>query len=281
MALARHFVLPEHPAGIYRYDRPVGGVRGFDAVDEGCWQQFEQAGFFVIEQAFSAGQVSAAIDGLNRLIDGEEPAYGGVQYENATPDDLARLDPQQRRDQVRKLMGFVPHEPRLDAVARDPRLTALLARLLGEPPVLFQDMALLKPPGFGSEKPWHQDNAYFNLPPTARVVGVWIALDEATAANGCMHLVPGSHRAGPQVHFNRRDWQLCDSQVAVADDVIVPLAPGGCLIFQGLVHHGTPANRSSLRRRALQFHYHGVSVQPISQEERMAVFGEAGREVSC
>ncbi|WP_269542094.1 phytanoyl-CoA dioxygenase family protein [Cerasicoccus fimbriatus] len=39
----------------------------------------------------------------------------------------------------------------------------------------------------GREKPWHQDKAYFDFPLNDRVVGVWIALGEATVANGCMH----------------------------------------------------------------------------------------------
>ena len=56
-------------------------------------------------------------------------------------------------------------------------------------------MALLKPPR-GREKPWHQDHAYFNLPLDTPIVGVWIALDEATPENGCMHVIPGSHREG-------------------------------------------------------------------------------------
>ena len=276
-----HFVLPEHPADLYAYERAVGGVRGFAAVDAAQRRRFDELGFLVIEEAFAPAEVEAAMAGLDRLIDGEEPAYGGVQYESIDAERLAELSVVARRDHVRKLMGFVPHEPRLLAVAEHPALRALLGDLLGETPKLFQDMALLKPAGFGSEKPWHQDNAYFNVPPATRVVGVWIALDEATADNGCMHLIPGSHRSGPAPHFQRRDWQLCDTDIPVAEDVMVPLAPGGCLIFQGLMWHGTPANRSARRRRALQFHYHGASVTGVTQEERLAAFGAEGRDVSC
>jgi len=140
-------------------------------------------------------------------------------------------------------------------------------------------MALIKPPDGGSEKPWHQDKAYFDVALDAPVVGVWIALDEATAENGCMHVVPGSHRGGPVVHFDRRDWQICDTDVQVDEDVMVPLAPGGALLFDGLVHHGTPPNRSEARRRALQFHYTAADAEWV--EGGQDAFGSEGTDSSA
>ena len=146
---------------------------------------------------------------------------------------------------------------------------------------MFQDMALIKPPKIGREKPWHQDMAYFNLPLDTVVVGAWIALDEATVANGCMMVVPGSHKNGAVVHFRRRDWQICDTDVYLDGAVAAPLKPGGCLFFHGLIHHGTPANLTDTRRRALQFHYRSANVALTSNEERLAIFGSAGKDVVC
>lgn len=166
-------------------------------------------------------------------------------------------------------------------MSEHPGLIAVLTRLIAEPPVMFQDMALVKPHRIGSEKPWHQDCAYFDLPLGTTVVGVWIALDEATGDNGCMHITPGSHKEGPMVHFKRRDWQICDTHVPVSRNVIVPLKPGGCLFFHGLMYHGTPANRSNKRRRALQFHYKPASSGSISPRERLAIFGSEGKDVEC
>ena len=140
---------------------------------------------------------------------------------------------------------------------------------------------MIKPPRIGREKPWHQDMAYFNLPLDTTVVGAWIALDEATVDNGCMMLIPGSHKHGAVIHFHRRDWQICDSEVMNDSAVAVPLEPGSCLLFHGLIHHGSPANRSDKRRRAVQFHYRAASVQTTSDEERLARFGSEGKDVFC
>src|SRR5439155_10060136 len=119
--------------------------------------------------------------------------------------------------------------------------------------------ALLKPPLVGSEKPWHQDMAYFGWSPPEKVLGVWIALDPAMRENGCMQVIPGSNRAGPVPHVHARDCQIADERAEPERSLIVPLAPGGALFFTSLVHHGTPPNESPLRRRALQFHYAGSS----------------------
>src|SRR5262249_652002 len=133
----------------------------------------------------------------------------------------------------------------------------------------------------GREKPWHQDMAYFSLPPGTPVVGVWIALDEATVENGCMHVLAGGHRSGPRPHFQRRDWQICDTEMQDMKAVAVPLPPGGCLFFDGLLPHGTPHNHSPLRRRALQFHYQPANTPTLSREERLALFGGEERGLSC
>jgi phytanoyl-CoA hydroxylase len=165
-----------------------------------------------------------------------------------------------------------------------PKLLAAVARLLNTAatatPILFQDQALLKPPRLGREKPWHQDKAYFNLDKHEPVVGVWVALDEATPENGCMHLMPELGRE-PIVHFQRRDWQVCDTLVQGKPCIAAPLKPGGLLFFDGLLVHGTPHNNSSQRRRALQFHYHRQVFPKVSNAARLAVFGEEGKTVTC
>ena len=157
----------------------------------------------------------------------------------------------------------------------------VVRRIIGEEPMLFQDMALLKPPRVGREKPWHQDHAYFDLELRTRVVGVWIALDPATTGNGCMLVKPGSHLQGPVVHFKRRDWQICDTDVDPLGTLAVPLEPGGCLFFSSFMQHGTAPNTSDQRRRAVQFHYRPAGAELTSLEQRMAVFGSEGKDVTC
>ncbi len=256
-------------------------VYGFDAVGQEQIAQYWNEGYIAIEEAFDADEVQGMMDGLSDLVMGRYPDFTNIEFEWHARERLESLSSEERQDAVRKLMGFVRFEPRLNAIAQHPRLLALVRDLLGSEPTLFQDMTLFKPPHIGREKPWHQDHAYFNLPEGTHVVGVWIALDAATLENGCMHFLSGQHKAGARPHFQRRDWQLCDTDIIGQPCIAAPLAPGGCLIFNGLLPHGTPHNTSSERRRAVQYHYHGEGIVRTTTEERLELFGGEGKNVSC
>ncbi|RMF76281.1 MAG: phytanoyl-CoA dioxygenase family protein [Chloroflexi bacterium] len=271
------------PQALYRHTAiETGGVVGFENVSDEDVRAFDEYGYLVVRDAFSPQQIADALAGIVDLIMGKYPGYDGVLYEAAARDLRDTLAPEDRQDTVRKLSYFVDYEARLHALATYPPMLSVLRRIIGDEPDMFQDMALLKPPKIGREKPWHQDNAYFNLPVETPVVGVWIALDEALIENGCMHIIPGTHRDGPVVHFKRRDWQICDTDVQVNHIVAVPLQPGSCLLFNGLLHHGTPPSRSAKRRRAVQYHYKPARVM-LSDDDaaRLAVFGEEGKDVYC
>jgi phytanoyl-CoA hydroxylase len=266
---------------LYQFDKIAAGISGgFDAVTDADVQGFHEAGYLVINDAFSPEEVQEALAGMLYLMDGGHPDFRGIQFEPKLGIRKSELEGEERRAAVRKLMSYVEYDARLKAMAEHPGLILTLTRIIGDTPALFQDMALCKPPRIGSEKPWHQDCAYFNLPLGTTVVGVWIALDEAMAENGCMHIIPGSHKA-PTVHFNRRDWQLCDTDVPVQRDVMVPLKPGGVLFWHGLTYHGSPANLSDKGRRALQLHYKPVSSESTTTQERMEIFGGEGQGVEC
>lgn len=243
---------------------------------------YRENGYLMVRKAFSPNEVADAIDGLVRLIMGEDPTFKGIWFEAKAAEILPTLALEQRQDAVRKLAYFVSHEPRLRALSHHPRLLTTIHTLLGgKTPMMFQDMALIKPPRLGREKPWHQDHAYFDYPLGTPIVGVWIALDEATIDNGCMQILPGRHREGPILHFHRRDWQICDREILGTRSVAAPLPPGGLLLFDGLLPHGTPHNSSPHRRRALQFHYAPDGITKTTESDRLAVFGSEGKNVSC
>lgn len=274
---------------LYAYSATACPVPGpLDALGAELADRLRSDGYLAVAAALDPSQVRAAVDGIDRLVSGAVPEFRGIQWEAGTRGRLDELSLDERRSRVRKLMYFVEYEPRLRALAYQPELLALAAELLGDEPELLQDQALLKPPGIGREKPWHQDKAFFDLKPDAPAFGVWIALDRTGPENGCMHVVPGSHRAGPVVHFNRRDFQICDTDVRRTEIVAVPLEPGGCLIFDGLLHHGTPANSSGRRRWALQFHYarkrdiwQTREQREAYKQRRLEVFGADGKDVTC
>lgn len=244
---------------------------------------YQREGYLAMEGLLGAAEVAAAKAALSELIarDDLKQAGVGVQIEPYYRDGRADeqvTDPELR---VRKVWLFAPVEPRLAAIADHPRLVPVLDQLIGAGHRMIQDMALIKPPLHGSEKPWHQDTAYFDYAPLGGIVGVWIALDEATVDNGCMQVIPGTHLAGPAPHFHERDCQIADDRVQVDRAVVVPLKPGGALFFSGLLHHGTPPNLSGDRRRALQYHYAAAECRNMTIAEHAELFNEGGAYAGC
>jgi phytanoyl-CoA hydroxylase len=203
-----------------------------------------------------------------------------VQFE---ADYVPRANDEDLELQVRKLMWYHDQHPHLQFCATEhPCTMGILETLLGPQPIMFQDTALIKPPFIGSEKPWHPDNAYFSVTPLQAIVGVWIALDEATVVNGCMHVLPGGHSLGAMKHFHGRDCEIVPQRVDEAQARAVPLPPGGAMLFYGMLPHQTPPNSSPDRRRALQFHYRSADSRIVAREEYDRIYAEAdGTPASC
>jgi phytanoyl-CoA hydroxylase len=185
-------------------------------------------------------------------------------------------------DHIRKIAWYENEHPLFAELIDSPRVRGIAAQLIGEDVSMFQTMALVKPPLIGSEKPWHQDNAYFKYAPLESVCGFWLALDDASRENGCMHVLPGWHRRGGFRHVHTNDCQILPDRVHGAEAVAVALPPGGAMFFSGMLPHQTPPNRSPYRRRALQFHYRGVSTRVVDQAEYDRLFAEPdGTPASC
>lgn len=272
----------QHAPDLYDYAAEVPTIDDFDSVTDDDLARYQEQGVIAIRNAWTKEEVQSALAGLDHLIAGNEPAFQNIQFRADVRDRLETLTFDERLDSARRLLYFTDYDARLKAIAHKPQLLALLERLLGAPARLFQDMALIKPPQ-GREKPWHQDHAYFELTPQTRVVGVWIALDPAGPENGCMRFLPGWHRRGIFSHFQLRDLQICDAEMEglQLERVAAPLPPGGCVLFDSYIPHGTPSNFTTSRRRALQYHYFTEAAQPITAAERVAIWGGEENGVAC
>jgi phytanoyl-CoA hydroxylase len=109
----------------------------------------------------------------------------------------------------------------------------------------MQSMLFLKPPGLPGQA-WHQDERF--IPTRDRsLVGAWIALDDATIENGCLWVLPDSHRAGViypmKPHGDPDEFDVTEQ------------AFGDVVFFNGYLLHKSMRNNSNGTRRALVNHY--------------------------
>jgi hypothetical protein len=126
---------------------------------------------------------------------------------------------------------------------------------------------------------WHQDAGYTaDGADVLRMLNVWTPLVPATRENGCMEIVPGSHRQGV-VRHEKDEYYL-----RIADDVILPLEeravaiecdPGDVVLFSNLVFHRGLPNHSDHIRWSLDFRY-----QDATQSTMRALNGHLVRSAS-
>ena len=145
------------------------------------------------------------------------------------------------------------------AFAADPRVTGSLVDLIGPRLDCFLSQFIFKNPGAWGQ-PWHQDSFYFAFEPARPIIGAWLAVTEATFENGCLHVLPGSHREPVHEHVpDRRPnanlgyVEIVDHDMAAAEPVLMD--PGDLLLFDSHLMHRSTDNESTGIRAAMVFHY--------------------------
>lgn len=158
-----------------------------------------------------------------------------------------------------------PHELGAEwmALARDTRILDVIEDLLGPNILLYYSMLMMKPARQGFRAPWHQDFAFF-VHDRAALVAVQLYLDDSTLDNGCIHVVPGSHKLGLLNHF--RDGAFTeivegDTSAYDAQQVALPVSAGGMALWHPLTLHSSPPNASDHPRRAIVFEYKDPSTR--------------------
>jgi len=219
---------------------------------------YDRDGFLVVESLFSAGdlrEIRAQVDAL--IADPEKPPPGvTVGREGNTARD--RSGSAARDNSVRSAAFLVRFLPLFQDFARQAKLLELVRALIGPHVKVFRDQALFKPPS-GQAKPPHQDQSYFQVEPQDDLVTAWIALDEATAENGCMCYIPGSHKhgifpVGKDLH--RPVHHMPDTgSLTLPEPVSCPVPAGSIIFHHGCTLHYSEDNRTETWRKAIIFHY--------------------------
>jgi ectoine hydroxylase-related dioxygenase (phytanoyl-CoA dioxygenase family) len=214
--------------------------------------QYRDDGYCVAENALSRGEIDALLAEAMRLCREEAEKLAGGTEATGAVEDMGRF-----------LAIHFPHK--LSALMREtlahPRITEVLTRGIGPNVKCMQSMLFIKNAGKPGQA-WHQDEDF--IPTRDRSLGAaWIALDDATVDNGCLWVIPGSHRAGilwplrqhqnPEYDFAPESY---DFPYGDDDAVPVEVSAGSIVFFHGyLLHKSLRNRRTSGFRRALVNHY--------------------------
>lgn len=175
---------------------------------------------------------------------------------------------ERHRELLRKHPEFSNYCPSLLAydrgfldVAKNDEILDMVAQLIGPDVALWNSSFFAKPARGGHATPWHQDGEYWPIRPLATCT-VWIALDPATPENGCLEVIPGSHKKQTllQHNTNKREdltlnQELDTSQYNVQDAEPIVLDTGQVSLHDVYLVHGSAANNSAQSRRGMTLRF--------------------------
>jgi len=214
-------------------------------------RDYQRDGFFLARGLLPA----EACDDLRRLIEAAlaqaEELAGRFLFDQEKAVRAGGGAEWAARDRYRKLGQIAQNTPEYwERFIVHPRMLAVARYFLGDEIRLMYDSVFLKPARHGDATPWHQD---IGLWPNKlhQALSIWVALDPATRENGCLQMLPGSHRGGVIEHVTYPDSlhkELPRELVADLAPAHVELAPGDAVVWHAGTWHHSPPNRSEQNR---------------------------------
>ncbi|MCA1596516.1 MAG: phytanoyl-CoA dioxygenase family protein [Chloroflexi bacterium] len=230
--------------------------------------KFYKDGYLRFGRVIDDREVEALRAGLDRVIQEEKE---GTQTAPRPPEfafghDRKGAGPAQRA--IHQFVNMWKVDPAYAHLIHNPVITGAVRELMEAPRVrLWHDQVISKPPGENQHFQCHHDFYFWPLDrPT--MISCWLALDDATVDNGCMHVVPGSHRDPrfqPQGCDLSADIHLSPAPLGPGEPaslyaevrtwgperaVPVELKAGECMFHHSLNYHMTPQNVTDRQRRA-------------------------------
>ncbi len=144
---------------------------------------------------------------------------------------------------------------------RHPVICEEIAQLTGAGTLrIWHDQIQYKPAARGGVNMWHQDAPLWPILAPMTEVSAWVALDDVDEENGCMSMVPGSHRWGDHMKYlaTWKDFVKDVPKKFEGHKVTVrscPVRKGEVHYHHALTWHGSHANTSGGPRRAIALHF--------------------------
>lgn len=219
-------------------------------IDQAAYDQYWEKGWVVVEGIFPRDEAEQIAQIALELSQAElKNADNRYVVDASTEGEIA----------PRKIDRPFWKHPAFQAFILDGRLAQVLTSLLDAQPLLATDQIFMKPPRFGSAKPYHQDNFYFQCQPADHVITAWIALDDVDVENGCLRYIDGSHRGPilPHEPVPGEPYNLVPppALVDLRKEALALVHKGGVVFHHSQVLHTSHRNESDRWRRGYATHW--------------------------
>jgi ectoine hydroxylase-related dioxygenase (phytanoyl-CoA dioxygenase family) len=240
---------------------------------------YEDNGYLVFPELLDADELATLRNALAEVLRESE----GLT-ENNTRFSITRTDA--GGYSVRRIFEPIAHHQAFHDLVLNPKILDVVENLIGPNIQLHHTKLNLKPPSSREARfEWHQDYPFF--PHTNfDLLAVMIYFDDSTEENGCLRIVPGSHKLGPRNHLFAKDGafssQLQDKSV-VSDPthwLTVPVPAGGMELHHCNMLHSSTANRGTRPRSAMVIQYRAADNVALGGNMSNAGFGMQVRGVN-
>ena len=241
--------------------------------------RFAEDGYLRLGQVASSGHLQAMCDRIDEIMLGNVRYEGMPMQRDTTTGEYGKLPTRTFEESERTLAYRRIDDLQLDPLflgyMQHPVFREITEALIGPNVSIFRAMFMNKPAEHGTHLPWHQDVGIgWGLDSNPEVT-VWTALDAATIENGCMQVVPGSHKHGVinEMHFPSEADQA--RYAREEDRIHMEAEAGEAILLNNLLLHRSARNPTGKPRRAISIAYMDAATHAVKTGETFPViFGE-------
>ena len=244
------------------------------------------------------GHVATAeeIDALRKRID--QIMLGEISYDNMLMQLCPSAGDPEKSRQTMEFKGSTLKYRKIQDLEQDPLFLTymqkalfrdLTAKIIGDNVSIYRAMFFNKPAEQGVTINWHQDGAggwQLDIPPK---ITVWTALDDTSVANGCLQVIPGSHKTmipeqGDQLNEEERTIHAPDEK-----RLYLEMEQGEVVLLHNWTLHRSETNNTNHPRRAFSVCYVDAATRQRNSDrtfpeifpEYRSVATDAGQETAA
>ena len=240
-------------------------------------ESYWENGYVVVPGLIPQDDLDRWLARLDDIVHQRVPKADGMLVMKDVMVAKGKVVPGSRLEAVAKIQDY-ENDPVLDTYTTHERILDGIECIVGRDVQTIHTMLINKPPNVDGRHPIHQDLLYFPFRPADRIVASWTALERVTKENGCLVVVPGSHRGGLLSHENPPDIEDLNMGYFGAADlgdrleqrVHLEMEPGDTVFFHPVLLHGSGRNRTQGFRRAISAHYTALDVEWVWKQEDFA-----------
>jgi hypothetical protein len=241
------------------------------------WRQWEVDGYLPLGQVATDAQLAALQQRMDDImlgrvryermffqLDSEDGVYGSLKGDGTYQGPSLNYRKIQDLEQDPLFLEYMQH----------PLFRSITRRVIGEDVSIFRAMFMNKPAHRGTILPYHQDGGtQWNLTMDP-IVTIWTALDDSTVENGCVQVIPGSHKLGL---LSERGHTITPEQEALyardEDSVYLEAKAGEVFFLHNFLLHRSGVNPIDRPRRAFSVVYMDAATRTRNGRAFPIVFG--------